>query len=192
MKGAVMHLDASLVAAFLDGQLAAEERTRVESHLADCQECRLEVVAAARILRNRRRRRWFVISPILAAAAVLVLALAPRVLVRSHVDQPVLRDPGTAKLAALETIAPRGAVSSAPRLIWSRLPETDEYRVTLFDHAGTVVWETQTGDTTTGVPDSVSLRAGSQYFWKVAARTGWDRWISSDLTGFTLGGRVAK
>jgi hypothetical protein len=57
----------------------------------------------------------------------------------------------------------------------------------VFDGGGSVLWETLTTDTLVVVPDGIALGAGVPYFWKVAARTSWDRWVVSDLTTFTLG-----
>jgi hypothetical protein len=84
-------------------------------------------------------------------------------------------------------IAPRGVVTSAPAVVWSLVPGADRYRVSVFDSVGRVLWETSTADTILAVPDSVGLTHGAAYFWRVHARTGYDRWIESSLVEFRLG-----
>jgi hypothetical protein len=49
-----------------------------------------------------------------------------------------------------------------------------------------VIWVEETTDSVALVPDSLGLQAGETYFWKVRARTGWDRWSESDLTEFRI------
>ena len=66
-----------------------------------------------------------------------------------------------------------------------RLPE-DRYQVTLFDQAGSVLWETHTTDTAVAVPETIRVVPGVPFYWKVAARTELGRWVASDLTSFTL------
>jgi hypothetical protein len=181
------HLTVEDVAAYIDRGDAAEQRARVEAHLATCAECRSEVVTVARLARSfRDRRRWTVAAPLAAAAAVLLLVFAPwqRAPDRS---EPVLREPAVTTTVAPRPLAPLGAVAVLPRLLWTSVPHADRYRVTVFDGNGSVVWETLTTDTLVAVPDAVALGVGVPYFWKVAARTSWDRWVVSDLTTFTLG-----
>ena len=93
MTNAVPCLDPETIAAYLDRRLDPAERTRVEEHLADCEECRtllsetaafLEADAAAKpapvALRPRAARRTWIWS--MAAAAATLLALTPLVLQR--------------------------------------------------------------------------------------------------------------
>jgi len=77
-------------------------------------------------------------------------------------------------------------VATLPALTWSSVPHADRYQVTLFDQAGSVLWETHTADTTVAVPETVRLTPGVPHYWKVAARTELGRWVASDLTSFTL------
>ncbi len=185
MSGA--HLAVEEVAGYVDRQLGATERARVEDHLAACAECRAEVVAVGRLARSfRQRRRWVVSAPLAAAAAVLLLTLVPwgRISERST---PILREPAITTTAAPTPIGPLGAVTALPPLTWTSVPHADRYQVTVFDTNGSLVWETQTADTVAVVPRTITLRPGAPYFWKVAGRTGWDRWVASDLTTFTVG-----
>lgn len=181
-----LHLDSGDVAAYHDGALTPAERARVEAHLAECADCRGEVVAVARLLRAAApRRRWYVPAGI-AAAAALALLLAPWRSPPAPPGEPVLREPAVTTTAAPIPIAPLGAVAVAPALTWSSVPHADRYRLTVFDRDGSIVWQTEATDTMVALPAGVRIAAGTPYFWKVAARTGWDRWVASDLATFTL------
>ena len=180
------HLTVDDVAAYVDRGLAAPERARVEEHLAACAACRTEVVAVARLSRTlAARRRWAVMAPLAAAAAVLVLLFAPWQRPGQHAA-PVLREPAVTATVAPAPIMPRGGVATLPALIWSSVPHADRYQVTLYDEAGSVLWETHTADTAVAVPETVRLIPGVPHYWKVAARTELGRWVASDLTSFTL------
>jgi len=177
------HLTAMDVAAYVDNGLEAAARARVRSHVAECDECRGEVIAVARLARTGSRYRWKTLVP-LAAAAALVLYFAPWR--ASDSTAPVLREPGVTTIVAPTPIAPRGAVKALPALTWSSVPLADRYEVTLFDEDGSVLLETQTEDTTAVVAPTVRIVVGVPHYWKVAARTEQGRWVASDLTSFTL------
>ena len=49
-----------------------------------------------------------------------------------------------------------------------------------------ILWEAQTRDTFVVVADSIAFQAGVPYFWKVRARTGFDRWSETDFVSFTI------
>jgi anti-sigma factor RsiW len=53
------HLSAEDLAVFVDGTSSAALQSRVEVHLADCEECRAEAVAVSRLMRARSPRRRF-------------------------------------------------------------------------------------------------------------------------------------
>ena len=177
------HLTAMEVAAYVDNGLVAAARARARSHLAECDECRGEVIAVARLARTRVRGRWTVLVPF-AAAAALVLYFAPWQ--RPDSTAPLLREPGVTTIVAPTPIAPRGGVAALPALTWSSVPLADRYKVTLFDGDGSVLWETQTADTTAVVAPTVRIVVGVAHYWQVAARTDVGRWVASDLTSFTL------
>jgi hypothetical protein len=144
-------------------------------------------VAVARLARSFRDRwRWTVAAPLAGAAAVLLLTLVPWGRISERGGR-VLREPAITTTTAPSPIVPLGAVAALPPLTWTSVPHADRYRVTVFDTNGSLVWETQTPDTAAVVPSTITLRPGVPYFWKVAARTGWDRWVASDLTTFTVG-----
>ncbi len=84
-------LDAESAAAWFDGGLAGEERTRLEAHIADCARCRALLAAMARTAPEslpaleRTPQRWLGwLVPVAAAAAIILAVL---VLPRSN-EQP--------------------------------------------------------------------------------------------------------
>jgi hypothetical protein len=77
-------------------------------------------------------------------------------------------------------------VADVPLLRWAAVPSADRYRVTLFDAQARVLYETEVSGTSAVLPDSVPLVPETRYLWKVEARTGFDRWSSSDLIEFSI------
>ena len=182
------HLESGEVAAYLDNALAPSDRSRIEAHAAECDECRAEMIEAASLLRTRPRvRRWYVPAGVaVAAAAAVVLVLWTRP-AGGPAESSGYREPVVTTSVAPAIVAPRGTAAAAHQLVWTAVPRADRYRLTLFDETGSVVWETQTTDTTALLPDRVRVRTGRSYLWKVEAQTGWNRWVASDLVEFTVG-----
>src|SRR4051812_36504279 len=187
--GAEEHLDADEIVAYVDRAVAGDERLRIEAHLAACTECRVEVSEVIGVvrtipeLRQSRRRYWI---PAAAAAALAIVLAWPRgqqarlTLGREHRQGAVTTTVGP------RPIAPSGEVPSADTLLWSSVPGADGYAVRLFDANSSVLWETQTTDTVAVLPATIGLRAGASYYWKVEARAGFDRWVSSELVEFVV------
>jgi anti-sigma factor RsiW len=180
------HPETRELVAYIDGALKDADRGRVEAHLAGCAECRFEVAAVVRLVRTALQPRRVGVG--LAAAAVLALLLVPALDLPSRFGPTGYREPAVTTTAPPVAIAPRGAVESARELVWSAVPRATRYRVMLMDSAGTVLWRWEIADTVAVLPDTVRLRPGSPYFWKVEAETGFDRWVASDLVDFTAGG----
>src|SRR2546428_6437366 len=98
------HLTAMEIAAYVDHGLVADARARARSHLAECDECRGEVIAVARLARTGSRFRWKALLP-LAAPAALVPYFAPWPRPSDAAD-PVLRQPAVTTTLAPTPIAP--------------------------------------------------------------------------------------
>ena len=47
------------------------------------------------------------------------------------------------------------------------------------------MWEVEGSDTAIAPPVSIAGQRGTAYLWKVEARTGWDRWVASELVEFS-------
>src|SRR4051812_11821590 len=71
----VEHLSVEEVSAYLDGALLDADRERIQAHLADCPECREEVVELSRLIRTSRTRpmlRWMATVGVAASLALIV------------------------------------------------------------------------------------------------------------------------
>jgi hypothetical protein len=177
------HLNATQVAAFLDGGLRGTEREPVVSHLADCAECRRELVelrgalGAATAVSSARRRRGAIAA---AIAAGLVFVLLPPLVQRGTREAPSVEatrvgdDPhGTAAVGAFAALAPADGAElprGARTLVWRAAAVDAMYMVTVQDSAGAVVWSGSMADTSASIPSTTSLMAGQRYFWSVDAR----------------------
>jgi hypothetical protein len=184
------HLDPRDVAAYVDRAATASERTRIESHLATCAECRAEVSDAARIIaslpRSRAARRGLIVSAA-GIAAMLLVFMWPRA-DRDNTFPQHRESPVTTTISPV-ILAPVGVVQSANAFTWSSVPHTSRYDVRVFDAEGSVVWHGETPDTVLARPATIALRAGQPYYWKVEAQTGFERSASTDLVEFSIRGK---
>jgi hypothetical protein len=188
-------LDDDLIASLVDGTIDPAQRAATLPHLASCARCRGAVASIARTVSNpdvvRARRSAFetwrpvvyrIALPIAAAVIVVVL-------VRPGRDQEAAdrhRAPTIEAAPAPRAVFPVETVDSVPELRWTSVAGADRYRVSLFDAGGQVLYERQMADTFAILPDSIAMRSGTLYLWKVEARTGFDRWTASVLQRFTL------
>jgi len=192
-------LDVHTVAALADGTLDAETRGRALAHVATCALCRRAVASVAEalaavpitheieIVEGRRRRGGPILRiavPLAAAATVLLLLWSPAADRFPGHRGPPPPPPATTPIPR----SPVGAVSVAKELRWSHVAGADRYRVTVFDATGGVVLAADVSDTVVAFPDSIVLVPDVSYLWKVDARTGFDRWATSELTEFRIAG----
>ena len=184
-------IDDDTIAALADGSLDPALRATVLPHVSTCARCRAAVASVARALAEssvakevavaeRGPRRFYRIAVPLAAAAVLLLLL------RSPVSDNLGGHRGGAGATPPVPVTPIGPVAAARALVWTRVPGADAYRVTLFDAGGRVAYETRATDTAAALPDSLTLVSGRPYLWKVEARIGFDRWVTSTLVEFSI------
>lgn len=164
------------------------------AHLLGCGDCRQRVAEVASLLADdrvqsevraldalsvqpKRWNGWRLVAGGLAAAAVLA------VLVRSagtplppdvrHREQPVT-------VTAVPVLAlPVGLVDRVDSLVWTGIPRAFQYRVALFREDGVGVWDSVTSDTMMAFPVGIRQEARAVFFWKVEARTDWNRWARS-------------
>ena len=191
-------LDEHTVAALADGALDAKTRGRALAHVATCALCRRAIASVAEaladgsitheieIVEGRRRRGRPLVRiavPLAAAATVLVLLWSP-----ADDRSPGHRGPPPPPATTPILRSPVGAVSAAKELRWSHVAGADRYRVTVFDATGGVVFAADVSDTVVAFPDSIVLVPDVSYLWKVDARTGFDRWATSELTEFRIAG----
>lgn len=181
------HPDAMDLAGFVDRSLDAVARVKVEAHLVTCAACRrelFEVEEISRGVRTRSRSPLVPVASLLAAAAALLLVLSP-----SRRPTPVSeqhREPAVTTTVAPRAVAPLGGVARLDSIRWSSVPGADRYSVSVFDANGTVLWQSVAADTVISVPPDMRLAPGDRFFWSVRARVGWDRWVESTLSEFTV------
>lgn len=186
-------LDDESVVAFAEGTIDPAASDAL-THLLDCPRCCHEVAAVAGLFDDPNvgsaierlddppqrsyggARRLFGILLAGALAAGLLFMLLPE----SQVAKRAYREE-----SLTGATAPR-LVSFADAFRWTSVPRADRYRITVFARDGTVIWETQTGDTTIAMPDAVVRAPDDTILWRVDAHVGWeDRWASSDLAILT-------
>lgn len=165
------HIPAERMSEYVDGVLPPDQMTLVETHLAECLECRTEVTEVSRLLSMRRgpRRRRTILGLSAIAGAALVILVATTVFNESSPQLsperagPAVEQLRTVRIAspALERVGDRWTA----RLRWESEGPDLTYRVTLTDGSGQSLWTTQTTDTAVEIPEAVDLRSGGVYFW---------------------------
>ena len=162
------HLDSGAVAAYVDRAVAPAERDRIESHLADCPECRDEVVQVTRLRRGMHSaRKWLIAVPAAAAAIVTLVLLRPA----DTSPSGTLRDGGERGLH-VALLAPAESLEARPvgalTFVWRSVGGGVSYRFALTDQSGDIVWNTTSADTAVLLDTADRLRPG-RYFWYVDA-----------------------
>jgi anti-sigma factor RsiW len=174
------HLSEAVMAAYVDGSLPKAERRQADAHIADCSQCREELVAVSGLVHAPRMRpaTWL---PLAAAASIAVVAIALTV-GRPGGDTAILR--GTDETAALRASQPAdGAALELPaRFAWLRAADALEYRVTVTDAAGGIVAERVTPDTSA----IIAVLPPASYRWNVTAILGSGSVLSSGMRAFTV------
>lgn len=183
------HLTESELAGYLDHDLSATERQSVEEHLVECDSCRAELVAAARLLdqelpagappavRPQRGGRWSLPAGLvgLAAAAALaaLLLVGPDAPANPEItpQQERVNPEGVDRLPVVappqDALVPRDEL----RFVWADLG-TGSYRITLMAEDGATVWSASVADTTAVPPEAIELDAGARFFWWIDAISG--------------------
>ena len=185
------HITSEELAAYLDRRLGASASARIESHMADCGECRGDLVEARSLLattiapafslsggRASRTRVWF------AAAGLVALACLPllRRAVPSPGVTPSLRAARTLQ-PRVEIIAPDNRLVDAATIVfmWRSVERASTYRLTLTDSSATPLFAMVTTDTTATTPSGIQLRRGTSYLWYVDALTSDGHTLSSGI-----------
>ena len=178
------HLSENELAGLLDRALDAAERLRVETHLDKCAECRREMVEMRRITNGHARggrgtnigaaarRRWWIPAALAAGLAALIflprLATGPGPRGAPVRGAPVADGEGTVRLGIV-TPADNAMVNPGTIVFTWHAATADLFRISVLTESGEPLWTTETTDTTTTLPVSVSLKRGQPYFWRVEA-----------------------
>jgi hypothetical protein len=135
---------------------------------------------ATALERPSSRPRWRRYVFPAAAAAILVALLGPLEVFRPG-RGATHRAPTIANGSLPNALAPKGTVAEVHELRWTPVAGADRYRVVLFAADGRAVYEAEPLAAVAPLPDSVVLAPGHRYLWRVEARVGFDRWVSSGL-----------
>jgi hypothetical protein len=161
------HLGPDDITAFVATGPAGAHGEHIMAHLARCGDCREEVLEVSRLARLAAPKVVKSGAMVAAAAAIALaawLGLRPG---EEGVDQQ--RSAAAPAAGAVLLVAPLGPVSrDAPlTFTWRAAHEAVEYRLTLLDAGGDVVWNRTTVDTVASLPLETSLAAGPAYYWFV-------------------------
>jgi len=177
----LVHLSDAELAGYLDHDLSADERRRVETHIDACRACRREVVALHPITHPaespagarsvQRPRRWWLPAAAAGIVAALALPRLTRTVPGPDVPQRAPRATEAGGLSHLAIVAPLDKTTVEGRIVFTwRSTNADAYRLVVQTaESGDRVWAKETGDTTAMLPDSIPLQAGQSYFWRVEA-----------------------
>ena len=192
------HLTSGEVAMYVDARLPDAERLAVDTHLAECEICRGEVLEVRSMLRTaprRTNRHWRTFALVGAAAAALVLVATPW-----RGGRPTLGDSDaatTTERAVLPDGAPDSVQIVAPSLAavvsrdaltfsWRRGAGDARFTVTLMNERGDVAWTATTRDTVIVPPKSVAIVPGTTYILYVDALRVDGTSSRSDARSFTV------
>jgi hypothetical protein len=186
------HPGADQLSAYLDGSLAETERTRIDAHLARCDDCREDVVEVVRLFRSPARRRvWYVGTGLAAAVLAGVLLFAPPLGRESGPAGPLLRGPEKAlpeeNIPSLRIFQPRDGSTIATDGVsfsWRPVGHGASYRLTVTDDIGDVVWTASSADTELSLPSDSALSPDKTYLWYVDALLPDGRSITSGVHEF--------
>lgn len=198
-------LDNDAIAELADGRDSSPESDAL-AHAAGCASCRARLAAVVNLLgdatimseinllqhpRRLRRHGWHrtrlaITGGLAAAAAAAIVLLDP---VRSglqgdRVESEAHREAAITATTAPRIVSPADITGRVDSLRWTSVAQADLYRVRVWDLEGSVVWTVETPGTGVAMPQVIQV--GRSYLWEVSARTGWDRWVSSDFVEFTL------
>jgi len=197
------------IARLVEGEPVALEEAA--AHVLSCPDCRTRLATVSALLRDEAIRaevdrldRTTTVTRRLVAAGTLGAALAAAVV--AAVFMAPERDAAAGASSTIQGATHREraiTTTLAPRLLpppageagvirWTSVPYADRYELRVFDRSGALVWSESTADTSAAVPPRLEAAPRATYLGKVDARTGWDRWVSSDWAEMTIGGENAR
>lgn len=195
-------LDDVDIARLVDGSTAELDGAAMR-HLASCTRCRAQLASSAQVLEDPLvaaeverlgaprvpRRSVFAIAGGLAAATIAGFVLWPDAGVEREaaitIDSAAYRERTLTTTAAPRILGPFDAATMADSLRWSSVPGADLYRITFWRSDGSVAWTGEARDTVLPLPADLTSAGSESLLWDVKARTGWDRWVASDLVEFS-------
>lgn len=159
------HISDGELAAYMDRNVASADRERIESHLADCDECRQHLIEARKVLGGIGRTRGLRIAATLAAAAVVFVFVRFEVWpTRESATASLVR--GSSSGGEITAHGPSGDVSrNGLKFVWSPVSGAGSYRITVSRADATPLWSKTTTDTVVTLPPAVVLQRGQTHLW---------------------------
>lgn len=172
------------------------------AHAAECDYCRtrlasvnalldqptirseLDAVEVPRQLTHRRWSRTQVASGVLTAAAAAAIVMIGTLKWNTKPSERATREVATTATAAPRILSSSINIRPSDSLRWSRVSQADLYEVRIWNTEGTVIWSVETRDSVVAIPGV--LTPNTPYMWDVRARSGWDRWVSSEFVELTV------
>jgi anti-sigma factor RsiW len=166
------HLSVEELASMIDGTLPGHERERVERHLAECDACREELAASARLVASNaavpaRRFPWRNLLPLAAGILLVVWMRRPAERPRPTDASERASPAGSARITTVYPGADASVGARALRFTWRPIEGGVGYNVVVKDASGTPLWKGDAVDTTLALPDTVRLQSGVTYVWRV-------------------------
>lgn len=162
------HLGPDDVTAFVTAGPRGARGGDIVAHLARCEDCRYEVREVSRLVRPHPARHARFVALAAAAAGVVLAAWLGLRSAKPEVDQE-RTSTRTTTPGVVSLVGPLGPVTrgASPDFTWHAARGAVEYRLTLLDAGGVVIWSTMTVDTVATLPVETSLVSGPAYYWFV-------------------------
>jgi hypothetical protein len=190
------HASPDTIAAIADGEYPRVAREEF-LHVSACSDCLSKVAMIVETLNdpavaaeldalhshespNRSSRAAVRLLGGLAAAAVAAIVLLQPAASRVA----AYRESGITTTEPPGILSPRNGTRATDSIRWTAVPNADIYQVRIWSTEGSIVWSTETKNVAVAMP--ATLSPGVQYLWEVKARTGWDRWVESELVPFFI------
>lgn len=168
------HPSPTEMATYIDGTATPDEAGAIEAHLAECAECREELVVVRGSLRRPSPGTRWLAGAAATAAAIALLLFAPAWFEGD--PSPIFRDASDSvvagSVAAIETTMPgRSEVVRADevRFVWRSVGTDAQYTFTLTTAAGDPITSLATADTSVVTLPGVELAPDTEYYWWVDA-----------------------
>jgi hypothetical protein len=187
-----IHVDDTLLAAYLDRRLSDEDRDRLEDHLAGCDTCRERLLAATGTLRGERRRTRARSASAVAVVTVGIAGVFFLVPSSPTPGSPQLRSGSSDPLGAapaLEAVTPTDGetvVVGSTLLVWRSVDGAARYRITVSDPESGVVFEKDVADTVVSLGSMGPLAPGEAYVWYVDALLPDGRSVTTGVRSFSV------
>lgn len=180
------HIEATELAAYLDGGLPDARRSELEAHLAECPVCRAELVEVSEIVRGDGgeeaggmvgRRRWASwlagAGGLAAAAAAAMILLSPTAPQEGAAPDRLRSGPQiTDEVVRLTPLTVEAEVTEAGvvlTLSWEPASGELTYRVSVTDAAGGLLASAETTESSLTLDAIETVSSGDLLFWYVNA-----------------------